>query len=113
MILPCRAVDEFQMFQRLEVIACDGSCVNFEASHIALALLCSLIDIGVARLQPAPCAHIDVLSLLAFVRELQQCCQVIIHYHLVFSDHRGSNKKFINIDFRSSRIIFTNAYRLF
>ncbi|XP_065222483.1 cyclin G [Planococcus citri] len=72
-----QAVDEFQMFQRLEVLACDGSCVNFECSYIALALLCSQIDIGVARLQPAPCAHIDVLSLLAFVRELQQYCQIV------------------------------------
>lgn len=73
-----RVVDQFQMFQRLEVIACDGSCVNYEASLIALVLLCSSLDIGVARLQPTPCACISVLSLVAFLTELQQRCQVRI-----------------------------------
>lgn len=71
-----KVVDKFRMFQRLEVIACDGLCINYEASLVALVLLCSQIDIGVARLQPTPCVCISVLSLVALVTELQKHCQI-------------------------------------
>jgi len=64
------------MFQRLEVILCNGLCVNYEASVIALVLLCSMIDIGVSRLKPTPCAYISVLSLIAFFTEIQEHSEV-------------------------------------
>ncbi len=66
------------MFRRLEVIACDGACVNFRASQIALVVLCSTINLGVARLKPAPYVYINILSLIAFVTELQEHCRVTI-----------------------------------
>jgi len=69
-------VDQFQTFQHLEVIACDGACANFEASQIALVLFCSMIDVGVAGLTPAPCAYLNVISLIEFVTELQEHCRV-------------------------------------
>lgn len=71
-----KVVDQFQIFQRLEVIACNGLCVNYEASLIALVLLSSMVDIGVARLQPTPYAHVSVLSMVTFFTEIQENCQI-------------------------------------
>jgi len=70
-----RAVGEHDMLLRLEVLACDAGCSNFRACEVALVLLCSQLDSGVAALKPAPPAS-GVIALISFVANLQQHCKI-------------------------------------
>lgn len=71
-----KSVSEYDLFQRLEVIACDSSCINFRPSEIAFVLICSQMDVGIARVQHSPCAGTDVLTMIATITEMQQLCNI-------------------------------------
>uniref|UniRef100_A0A1B6DLX3 Cyclin N-terminal domain-containing protein n=1 Tax=Clastoptera arizonana TaxID=38151 RepID=A0A1B6DLX3_9HEMI len=70
-----RCVNPNELWQRLEIVACDAACANFRASEIALVMICTLMDTGVAHLQPAPPGH-AVLSVVSFAGQLQQFCRI-------------------------------------
>ena len=72
-----RIVNEFELWQLLEVVLCDATCCNFRPSETALALLCSVIDTGVVRLKSSPPPAPAVISLVSFIGQIQQRANVI------------------------------------
>lgn len=71
-----RVVNEFELWQLLEVVLCDAVCSNFRPSETALALLCSVIDTGVARLKSSPPPASAVISLVSFIGQIQQKAKI-------------------------------------
>ncbi|CAH1402352.1 unnamed protein product [Nezara viridula] len=67
-----RIVNEFELWQLLEVVLCDAMCSNYRPCEIALAILCSAIDTGVARLKPSPPPASSIISLVSFLGQIQQ-----------------------------------------
>ncbi|XP_014292438.1 cyclin G isoform X1 [Halyomorpha halys] len=72
-----RIVNEYEMWQLLEVVLCDASCSNFRPSEIALALLCSVVDTGVVRLKTSPPPAPAVISLISFIAQIQQKAKIL------------------------------------
>lgn len=70
-----RCVRGNELWQKLEIIACDAACANFRASEVALVMICAQMDTGVAQLEPLPCGA-DVLALVTFASQLQQLCKI-------------------------------------
>ncbi|KAL1138946.1 hypothetical protein AAG570_009008 [Ranatra chinensis] len=70
-----RCVGEAELCQKLEVITCDGSCSNFRACEVALVLVCSQLDTGVAALPETPPVA-SVIAVVSFAQQLQQLCQI-------------------------------------
>ncbi|KAF6205791.1 hypothetical protein GE061_019965 [Apolygus lucorum] len=68
-------VKNSEMWQLVEVIACDAACSNFRPSELALVLLCSLFDSGIAALSPPPAAP-SVLAIVSYFAHLQKLCQI-------------------------------------
>ncbi|BES94022.1 Cyclin, N-terminal domain [Nesidiocoris tenuis] len=66
---------EAEIWTLTEVISCDAGCSNFRPSEVALVLLCSLFDSGIASLNPPPPAS-TVLSIVAYFAHLQKLCQI-------------------------------------
>ncbi|XP_018913902.2 cyclin G [Bemisia tabaci] len=66
-------VEESSLHQHLEIIACDTSCANFRPSEIALVLICSQMDLGVARLSTP---HPMITTLMTFATNLQHLCKI-------------------------------------
>ncbi|XP_075227927.1 cyclin G [Lycorma delicatula] len=66
---------EDDIWQRLEIIACDAVCANFRPCEVALVLLCCQMDSTVPQLQPPPSAA-DVMRLITFASHLQHLCKI-------------------------------------
>jgi cyclin G2 len=66
------------LWLRLEILACDAACANFRASEVALVLLCTQLDSGVADLgtRQDPSTGAEIMRLVNFAMELQKLCKV-------------------------------------
>jgi hypothetical protein len=66
------------LWLRLEILACDAACANFRASEVALVLLCTQLDSGVAELgtRQDPSTGVEIMRLVNFAIELQKLCKV-------------------------------------
>ncbi|KAK9511424.1 hypothetical protein O3M35_000084 [Rhynocoris fuscipes] len=70
-----KAINDYELYQRLEVIACDAACSNFRPSVVSLVLLCCQLDSVVASLRPAPSKK-QVIELLTLLGDLQSHCKI-------------------------------------
>lgn len=66
------------LWLRLEILACDAACANFRASEVALVLLCTQLDSGVADLgtRQDPSTGAEIMRLVNFAIELQKLCKI-------------------------------------
>lgn len=66
------------LWLRLEILACDAACANFRASEVALVLLCTQLDSGVAELgtRQDPSTGVEIMRLVNFAIELQKLCKI-------------------------------------
>ncbi|XP_066999568.1 cyclin G [Anabrus simplex] len=66
------------LWLRLEILACDAACANFRPSEVALVLLCTQLEAGVADLctRQDPSTGADIMRLVGFAIELQKLCKI-------------------------------------
>ncbi|XP_069679969.1 cyclin G isoform X1 [Periplaneta americana] len=66
------------LWLRLEILACDAACANFRPSELALVLLCTQLDSGVAELgtRQDPSTGAEIMRLVNFAIDLQKMCKI-------------------------------------
>ena len=66
------------LWLQLEILACDAACANFRPSEVALVLLCTQLDSGVADLSTRqdPSTGAQIMQLVNFAIELQKMCTI-------------------------------------
>ncbi|XP_073981127.1 cyclin G [Rhodnius prolixus] len=70
-----RAINAYELCQRLEVIVCDAACSSLRPSIVSLVLLCCQLDSVVASLRPAPSRQ-EVTTLVTLIGQLQTHCRI-------------------------------------
>ncbi|KAJ9574027.1 hypothetical protein L9F63_008553 [Diploptera punctata] len=66
------------LWLQLEILACDAACANFRPSEVALVLLCTQLDTGIAELgtRQDPSTGTKIMQLVGFAIELQKLCKI-------------------------------------
>lgn len=78
-----RAINAYELCQRLEVIVCDAACSSLRPSIVSLVLLCCQLDSVVASLRPAPSRQ-EVTTLVTLIGQLQTHCRVKIIFIKIY-----------------------------
>lgn len=63
-----------ELEMQLEILACDAECSNIRATELALVLICTQLDAGIAKTMEGQSGHYQCL--VDYAIEMQNLCRV-------------------------------------